>query len=202
MHYLQGDAPAAPILVVPTRDGDPVELEDYSSVTATLQQPDGTDLVAAASLVEEEGQRVVQVALPQLDQAGVLQLVLLLTGPTGHDRFTAEPVVVEALDGWHTLESARAEAKGLAALEDVRLYVLLDAAKRDCLTYQPAAGARRPLLAEREAQLVQTRNRNAAARVDPASGSDGMDTFGTTPFPLDWQVKALLRPKRRLGAIR
>jgi hypothetical protein len=45
----------------------------------------------------------------------------------------------------------------------------------------------------KHAQLIQVRNLWNASRVDP-NGSTGQGDFAVTPFPLDWQVKALLRP--------
>lgn len=50
------------------------------------------------------------------------------------------------------------------------------------------------------AQFMQTRNTWNASRVDP-DGSTGEGDFVVRPFPLDWQVKAKLRPRGGIPAI-
>lgn len=50
------------------------------------------------------------------------------------------------------------------------------------------------------AQLMQTRNTWNASRVD-ADGGMGDGDFVIRPFPLDWQVKAKLRPKGGIPVI-
>lgn len=205
MFYTVGDTPAAPLLVLPARDGDPVDLTLYSDASAVLSFPDGTTAGAAAILAGEDDPDgpAVEVTLPALEQPGLVGVRVHLTAAGGRlDTFDLEPVPVQPLDGWHSLGSARAEWDGAKQLDDVRLFVLLETAKRDCVAYLPAAGTRRPAIAEREAQLLHARNRNAAARIDPASGDAGVGDYAVGPFPLDWAVKQLLRPKRRFGGIR
>lgn len=50
------------------------------------------------------------------------------------------------------------------------------------------------------AQLMQVRSLFNASRVD-SGGSYGDAEFAYTPHPLDWQVKAILRPKRGRPAV-
>lgn len=207
MYYSKGDTPAAPLLVLPTRDGDVVDLELYTEAQAQLVQPDGTVVPASAVLIaaDDPDGPAVEVTVPQLEQAGLVQISLQLGNATtgAQDTFDVEPVVVEdRADGWHTLGSARGEWDGAQHIADPRLFTLLQGAREACLAYKPAIGTRRPTVTERQAQLLQARNRNAAARIDPASGDDGVDSYGATVFPMDWTVKSLLRPARRLGAIR
>lgn len=205
MFYTLGDTPAAPLLVLPARLGEPLDLELYGSVEAQLVQPDGTVTPTAAQLLgaDDVDGPGVEVTLPKLEQAGLVVVSLQLSTLDGRqDTVDVEPIVVEARDGWHTLSTARAEWDGAQHITDVRLYRLLRAARAACVAFKPAAGTRRPLETEVEAQLLQARNRSAAARIDPASGDDGTGSYGATIYPMDWAVKALLRPARRLGAIR
>ncbi|SMQ73479.1 hypothetical protein [Agreia sp. VKM Ac-1783] len=51
-----------------------------------------------------------------------------------------------------------------------------------------------------DAQFMQTKNTWNASRVD-ADGGTGEGDFIVRPFPLDWQVKAKLRPKGGAPAI-
>lgn len=210
MYYTKGDTPAAPILVLPAVDGDPVDLTLYSTADAQLVLPSGAVLPATAELhtdEDDEDAPAIAVTLPELVEAGVVYVSIQLSNAQGRqDTFTAEPFVVQDPDGWHTLDSARAEVKWAKAIDsDVRLYILLRTAAEEVGDY--ADGYRgwhrgdRPGLSLREAQLLHARNRNASAHVDPASGDDGVDGYSIGPFPLDWTIKQIVRPKRRLPAI-
>lgn len=100
-------------------------------------------------------------------------------------------------NGWHTLASAR-YAWADAPYDDFILEDLLEVSKMQCLAFAPA-------LAEdtitvpvnfRVAQLMQARNLWNASKTDPASGGYGDEGFVIRPFPMDWTVKNILRPKR------
>lgn len=52
----------------------------------------------------------------------------------------------------------------------------------------------------RLAQMMQARNLWNASKVDP-DRSYGEGEFVVTVHPLDWQVKALLRPRRRVPVV-
>jgi len=50
------------------------------------------------------------------------------------------------------------------------------------------------------AQRMQARNLWNANRVDPQNAQVGDDTFVMRPFPLDWVIKQVIRPKSPLGS--
>lgn len=90
-------------------------------------------------------------------------------------------------------------------VEPEALDLYLDAAKSECLAFAldddetpPAAGA---VPSEWViAQALHARNKYNASAAGPDGQNDGSG-YGLTSFPLDWQVKQLLRPQRAVGAI-
>lgn len=104
--------------------------------------------------------------------------------------------------GW-SLADARAEWVD-APSNDATLQRLLNAAGVACEAYAPL----QDMLAQYgpgymdsrvTAVLMQARNVWNSERVDPVSGGMGDESFVMKPFPLDWMVKQLLRPKTVLG---
>ena len=51
-------------------------------------------------------------------------------------------------------------------------------------------------LTYRMAQITQAKNVYNGSLVDAGTGDIGNDTFTIRPFPLDWQVKQMVRPRR------
>lgn len=96
---------------------------------------------------------------------------------------------------WITLEEAR-EAWADAPLDDADLSRFLEAAEAQCVAYMPATDE----LWEPEARHIQALLLQARAlwRSAKAGSGDtiGPDGFTVTVFPMDWNVKNLLRPKR------
>lgn len=204
--YWVGDAPSEPLLIAPARDGKPVDLDPFTGAEAALTSPAGVTTAAAAALVDEPGEgRVVAVTIPAaaLLEAGLHELEVRLTTAGTSERFEVPPVVVQARSGWHSIGSARTEWRDAGALDDHRLWVLLETAKLEVVAYAPPLpdGARPPVN-YREAQLMHARNRNAAGRIDPANADAGGDGFSLTAFPLDWVVRQLLRPQRAIKRVR
>lgn len=201
--YLLGDVPAQPVLLSPVRDGRTVDLEPFDAVAATLLTPTGAQWGATAQLVTDPDEgRVVSCLVPaHLDVAGLHWLRLELEAGDAHETFSI-PVVVERLDGWHTLASARLEWEDAGELNDARLHTLLEVARVECLAYAPALEpAELPPANYRLAQLTHARNRNEAWRVDPVGGQDA-GSFAIGAFPMDWVVKQMLRPQRGYKAVR
>lgn len=105
---------------------------------------------------------------------------------------------------WHDLVSARRMWRDAPA-DDETLQTLLNTAQQQVVAYAPITyddtGAVVPIdpnavpVNYRQAQLMQARNMWNAGKVDPASAGMGDDTFAIRPFPLDWMVKQIIRPK-------
>lgn len=126
------------------------------------------------------------------------------------DEYDDEPEVAPdyAEDGFHSLDSARYGWLD-APEQDSILSDLLEVAKVQVLAFAPERPSTPGTLdggdadtdftvptSYRVAQLMQTRNLWNASKVDPASGGMGEDSFVVRPFPMDWVVKNIIRPKR------
>lgn len=102
-----------------------------------------------------------------------------------------EMVVEESRSVWHTIATARDGWRD-APSDDVDLYSLLVAARREVADFAPAALD--PVIL-RAAQLEQARTHWNASRTDPGGHVGDGEGFTITPFPLDWTVKQMLRPR-------
>lgn len=202
--YWLHDQPVDPLVLVPTRDGAPIDLEPFVGASAVLVGPAGQTDAPTVTIATDDDGLSLHVELPALEHAGLNWLRVTLAAAEGRQqRIDAVPVIVQDDDGWHTLASARAEWPDAAGIDDRRLFVLLTIARDEVLTYAPRlpAGTLVPL-PYREGQLLQARNRLNAARVGPSGSTGADDGFQLSPFPLDWTVKQLLRPQSGLRYIR
>lgn len=106
---------------------------------------------------------------------------------------------------WHTVESARDEwvdAPYDADDGDTLLLSLLSSAKDAVLAFAPAVDTPLVEIPEgyRLAQLMQAKNIWNSSKASPSGDFDG-GQYSLTTFPLDWQVRQLIRPKRGLPVI-
>lgn len=173
--YAVGDVPSEPLAF--TLDDDVPG--DWTGVESS---------VGDATL---EGDTI-ELTLPALDVPGILSVVLTLTGDGG-ERATIAPiriVVEDPEDGWLTLDQARYEWVDAPA-EDPVLYSLLRSARDACETFAPAV----EVVPEhyRRAQLLQAIGVWNSSR--STTDRQGAGDFAVTVYPLDWNVKQLLRPK-------
>jgi hypothetical protein len=105
---------------------------------------------------------------------------------------------------WHTVDTARDEwvdAPFDADDGDTILVSLLSAAKDAVLAYAPTLVD--PLVVPdgyRIGQLMQARNIWNSTKASPSGDFEG-GQYGLTTFPLDWQVRQLLRPKRGIPSL-
>lgn len=105
---------------------------------------------------------------------------------------------------WHDLESCRAEWLD-APDDDVVLEELLIAAQDAVLAYAPSSLGLTPESTEvpariARAQLAQARNTWNASRVS-TQGDYGSENYAMAVFPLDWHVKALIRPRTAIPVV-
>lgn len=82
----------------------------------------------------------------------------------------------------------------VALLDDVVATAVLQAAREQCEHYAPAAPSEVPDR-YRHAQALQARSISQAGIVQ--QGADLGGGFPVSVFPMDWSVKALLRPPGR-----
>jgi hypothetical protein len=194
--YWVGDVPATDLVVVPSRGGEAVDLAPFDDVDVTLYDPDGVPVPTAGFLAQLSTTGSVIIEWPGdsvLDAPGIYTLVLvLLTAAGGRERADSLTFVVQADDGWHTLESIRHEWSD-APDDDSTLYALLSSSKTQCVEYAPAIVGRPPTN-YRQAQLIQARNLWQSVKSD--QGQLSADGFAIPVYSLDWIVKGLLRPKR------
>lgn len=193
------DVPEEPFTIEPPED---IDLDKFESVVAYFTRPDATDIAAASATLTDDSVLVDFEEGTIFTEPGLWSLVVTLLSNTAHRRLPAIRFVVQVDDGWHTLDSAREQWADSVHIEDDQLWELLEVAKHQCLEYAPAlaVGAAVPV-SYRKAQLMQARNVWNAARVDPSSGAIGDDSFALTPFPLDWTIKQVLRPKRAVPVV-
>lgn len=189
------DVLTEPFVIEPPAD---VDLSAYTAATAVLRKPDGiTETGLTAALVEGAVEVTVPADASVLDVPGLHWLRVTLTGAAGaRRRLPALPIVVQDDDaGWHTLDSIRGEWPDAEHIGDATLWQLLDVARGDVLAFAPVLVDGEPVPERyRLGQRMHTRNMWNAARVAP-DGGIGEGEFVFRPHPLDWHVKAVLRPR-------
>lgn len=102
---------------------------------------------------------------------------------------------------WYTVEEAQAAWPGLGAPDVEQLQQLLDVSKAECVAYSPVTDENDIPDGHRWAHLAHARNIWNAQKVNPAGGIGGLDgsTFALQAFPMDWNVRARLRPRTVFG---
>lgn len=203
MAYYTGDIPAEDIVIEPARNGVEIDLTPFNDVDVELYGPDGVSVDSAGFIAEIDGENVV-IEWPGdtvFTESGVyeLRIALLHTVSGVRERLAPHRMVVQAEDGWHTVDSIREELD-LDGI-DVALNRLLDIAKQAVVEYAPdLEEGQSPPPNYVHAQTLQARNVWNAALVD-TRGDIGDGTYTLTPRPLDWQIKQILRPKTVLGFV-
>lgn len=181
--------------------GNTVAIQDYASWSAYMLSPEGEEL---GELSGSEHGNHLEFTWPTttiLETPGIHQIVVSFQDALGVN-VQAEPYrfVVQAIDGWLTLEQAR-QLWADAPLDDVFLALLLDTAKEQCVAYAPALLLGAPVPARySQAQLTQAR---ALYQSTIANQNDnvGVEGFTVRVFPLDFTIRAMLRPKKAIGGM-
>lgn len=207
MPYI-GDIPAQPVTIDPP---ETIDLADYTDALASLHTPAGDDHVLVASIVDE--QVIVEFpadeSLFTVEGVHLIRVTLYTPGGAVANLPAVRFVVQDPDSGWHTLDSVRDEWGDAEHIPDPTLFSILTVAREQCLTFAPLAVVTPPVEPPppvvvpenyRLAQRVQARNIWNAARVAP-DGSTGQDDYVIRPFPLDWHVKQILRPKRGVPVV-
>lgn len=197
-----GDVPLSPTRAdFVDEAGNTVQISEYASWAAYMLSPVGEVLGELEG--DEHGQHL-EFTWPTttiLETPGVHTIVISFFDDLGVE-VQCEPwkFVVQAIDGWLTLELARAQWAD-APLDDVFLHQLLDTAKEQCLAYAPALELGAVVPARYiQAQLTQARALYQSTIANQADNV-GIEGFTVRVFPLDFTIRAMLRPKKAIGGM-
>lgn len=193
------DLPPEPYVSgVDNEAGDRVELAS-GDVKAGLRRPDGTYAIALAP--RDVDSSLDTFTLPWgTESPFTVEGVYWIDAVVHGQHAEPVPVVVEAFTGWNTLAMARTVWRDLPT--DPRVaYELLAVAKRDVLAFAPALPEGAPIPENyRTAQWMHARD-IATSGIATPSGDIGAPGFATTPYPMDWMIRQVLRPKRAIPKV-
>jgi hypothetical protein len=191
-----GDVPyQATVIEFVTETGAPATLEEFATYTIKLRNAVGTVMHTQNGSVIDDFLVFNWHTSSYLTTPGIYLLDIVLKN-TGGVHVTAEPFrfVVEIADGWLKMDEARSLWAD-APVNDVYLFQLLDSAKTQCATYAPTLGLTDIVPNNyKQAQLMQVRAVYMSF-ISNQNDSVGVDGYQVRTFPLDWNIKALLRPK-------
>ena len=198
MVYYLDDKPAIPHII--DEFPESIDLESFTAATAVIIDPAGESLPTTATI--DDG--AVEVAWP-VDSVftleGIYRIRVTLTGLDVSQRLPDVRIVAQDSDSeWHTLDSIRHEWPEADTISDVTLWTLLETVRGQIAQFGTTLTGASALDATQYAQRLQVRNAWNAARVAP-DGGFGEGEFVIRPFPLDWHVKQVLRPKRGVPVV-
>ena len=172
-----------------------VDLATVTSVSLGLTDAGGSAIAGTTGVLDAAASTVTVTFPPDpFTMKGIYTLDLALELPVGTEVVDPVQLVVQAQDGWLTLQQAR-DMWPQAPDDDVTLTMLLDSAQIACEAFAPKLldGTKVPVN-YRQAQFQQARALWLAMSANQDSRIGG-DEFAITVFPLDWNVKQLLRPR-------
>ena len=179
--------------------GNPVAIGEFDTWEVDLYGPDHT-VIGSMNGVPQGNHLSLTFGAPSLATvSGVYSLQFrFVNGGT----ITAEPYefLVQEATGWLTLEQARSQWAD-APLDDIFLWQILETAKAQCIAYAPAMllGAPVPLNYV-QAELLQARAIYQSVQANQQDNI-GVEGFQVRVFPLDFTIRAMLRPKRAIGGM-
>lgn len=181
--------------------GNVVQISEFTSWTAEMFGPDG---VSVGTLTGTEHGQHLEFPWPTtsiLETAGIYLIEIKFYDALGVE-VTCEPFrfVVQEIDGWLTLDQAR-QRWADAPQNDVTLSELLAVSRAQCVAYAPALALGAVVPATyREAQYLQARAIYMSS-ISNQADSVGVEGYQVRSFPLDWNIRALLRPKKAIGGM-
>lgn len=199
MAFYLDDIPADAFVIELPQD---ISVDLFTDAEARLIDPDGEETILDAE-IDEDGSVI---AGPPDESPfiveGVYKLRAALTSATARQGLPDMLLVAQDPDSqWHTLDSIRAEWPDAEAIPDASLWALLTVSKVQVVAYAPVLAEDVPVPSHyRDAQRIQARNVWTASKVAP-DGGIGADDFVIRPFPLDWHVKQILRPKHGIPVV-
>lgn len=200
--FWEGDHPLNSIEIDILTDDD---LTGYTAATVTFI--DGTGTPAALPITaafDSADPPTLAFSIPHTLTLteGLWKLVPILSSAGGGQlRLRSISMVIQADDGWHTIDSLRDAMGEDFTANDQQAWSLLQIAKMSVLAYAPELlEDALPPVNYVQAQLMQARNVLNAVKTDPAQGSDG-DLFVIRPYPLDNFIRQMLRPKRGIPVV-
>lgn len=200
-YWVDDVPPLTAVIEYSDETGEPLDLTIYTEAAVLLSFPDFTLITLPGTITAGGALEVSMGTAAAFSLSGVYSLTAKFSD-VGGVLLTAEPYqfVVQELDGWLTLEQTRQQWQD-APVNDLSLFALLQSARQQCTAYARNlhAGEAVPM-PWRQAQLKQTR---ALYMSDIANQNDsvGVDGFQVRIFPLDWNIKALLRTKAGLPVV-
>lgn len=197
-----GDVPVSPTRAdFVDEAGNVVQISGYASWTAMMYSPTNTLLGTLTG--SGHGQHL-EFTWPEetiLTAEGIHTIIIKFFDTDGVV-IQCEPwkFVVQKRASWLSLEQARAQWAD-APLDDIFLFQILDSAKVQCIEYAPALAANAVIPPNYlQAQVMQAR---ALYQSVIANQNDnvGIEGFAVRVFPLDFTIRALLRPKKAIAGM-
>ena len=198
-----GDVPLSPTRAdFVDETGNTVQVGQYDSWTAYMLSPTGELL---GELTGTEHGNHLEFTWPEvtiLEVLGLHTIIITFFNDADGVEIQCEPFrfVVQAIDGWLTLEQARGQWAD-APLDDIFLYQLLETARVQCEEYAPALQLGVVVPARYiQAQLTQARALYQSTIANQADNV-GIEGFTVRVFPLDFTIRAMLRPKKAISGM-
>lgn len=197
-----GDVPVSPTRAdFVDEAGNTVQISGYASWTAMMYSPTNTLLGTLTGSGHGQHLEFIWPEETILTAEGIHTIIIKFFDTDGVV-IQCEPwkFVVQKRASWLSLEQARAQWAD-APLDDIFLFQILDSAKVQCIEYAPALAANAVIpLNYLQAQVMQAR---ALYQSVIANQNDnvGIEGFAVRVFPLDFTIRALLRPKKAIAGM-